>query len=776
MSAPPRTVALLFFTSGATALLYQVAFGKKLSTIFGATAYAVSAVLAAFMAGLALGSLLGGWYGRHAARPLVIYGVAELAVGGVCAVTPWLFTALEAAYVSAASSLPASLAAVSAVRALLTALVVIVPTLAMGVTLPMLARVVAGPGSHGEGARRRLALLYAINTAGGATGALASAYWILPWLGVAATMRAAAVVNVVIGVVAVVVGREVVVADDVEPAGASPRVPESDRLLWALAAASGLLVFASEVVDTHLLALLIGNSAYAFGLMLAAFLTCLSLGATLAGPVDRRFGSAALGYALLVASFCLLFTLPVWGQLPHVFLGTGYRVSSWLGREVVRAGVAFLALAVPTTAMGLTFPLLLRRVAARQGVEREVGRLTAINTLGSIAGALASGYFVLPLLGSENMLRAIALAFALSAAFAAARVRWVQLGAFGACALAVVLPSWDMKLMTNGANVYFDTQPVPDALVYVREDVHGGLTSVARRGDVLTLYTNGKFQGDDGDEITAQRSFAHFPAMFVEQHRRALVIGLGTGTTLGTIASYPFERIDVAEISPAIVEAARTYFSGPNRGSLEDSRVRLVLNDGRNVLLLTSEPYDLITIELTSVWFAGAANLYSAEFYALCRKRLSESGVLQQWVQLHHIRRREVATVIRTLRTAFDHVALFVSGGQGILVASNRPLVASVAHLHELERRPGVTATLGEGVTLRALLDRLLLSGAELDRFVAETGGPDGGAVISTDDNLYLEHATPKGNVMGYQSSLDAMIAELSAYATTVPAARHLRE
>src|SRR5689334_23707105 len=106
--------------------------------------------------------------------------------------------------------------------------------------------------------------------------------------------------------------------------------------------------------------------------------------------------------------------------------------------------------------------------------------------------------------------------------------------------------------------------------------------------------------------MRAQRRFAHFPSLFLTQEKRALVIGLGTGTTLGTVTAYPFETIDVAEISPAIVEASRKFFSETSRSALDDKRVKLFLNDGRNVLLVAREPYDLITIELTSVWFAGA--------------------------------------------------------------------------------------------------------------------------------------------------------------------------
>ena len=787
-----RFVAALFFFSGATALLYQVAFGKKLSTIFGATAYAVSAVLAAFMLGLALGSHLGGRFGGRVRRPMLLYGVAEVVVGLVCAVTPLLFDGITHAYVASVTAAPGSLALVSAVRALLTALVVVVPTVAMGITLPLLSRAVARHGDTEQNvaeSRRRLAILYAVNTAGGALGALASAYWILPALGVYRTMRAAALVNIAIGVLAIAVGRRRFVVPRSDPVADSSRDADGQRaevsgefspdrrLLSGLAFASGLLVFAAEVVDTHLLALLIGNSAYAFGLMLAVFLTCLSIGALLAGQFERRFGAHALSAGLATAAFATILVLPIWGQLPRVFIVAGAHVHSWVGRELVRALVAVVVLAVPTVAMGLTFPLLLRRVAGRDGVERGVGRLAAINTIGSIVGAIVTGYFVLPAVGSERTVRLIALAFVLCALLA---LRSPQSGRFArrysfvalACAALVVLvPSWDMKLMTNGANVYFDAQSQPDALLYVREDVHGGLTSVARRGNVRTLYTNGKFQGNDGHEIDAQRSFAHYPSLFVERHRNALVIGLGTGTTLGTIAAYPYERIDVAEISPSIVEAARLHFSTPNRRSLDDERVNLILNDGRNYLLVASPRYDLITIELTSVWFAGAANLYSVEFYELCKKRLTDGGVLQQWLQLHHIRRQEVAVVLRTLREVFPHAALFVGGGQGIVVASTQPLVADRDRLAQLARRPAIAESL-HGRSLEGLLDRMVFSGADLDRFVSESAAE---VRVSNDENLYLEYATPKGNVMSYSSSYESMVAALSRYRTSRPRARHLR-
>jgi spermidine synthase len=785
-------VATLFLVSGATGLLYEVAFSKLLAYIFGATAYAVSTVLAAFMGGLALGAHFGGKNAARAARPLMVYGALEILVGLVCAGTPGVFTLVTNAYVALAHAAPGSLAAVTAARAALTALVVVIPTVAMGATLPLLSRVIAQKDGEAPDASagRRLAGLYAINTAGGAFGALASAYAILPLLGVRGTMRAAALANIAIGLVAFFLGRNAAAETSADASAPTRRSPEAivtkplenERLLLTLAAASGFLVFAAEVVQTHLLALLIGNSAYAFGLMLAVFLVCLSVGAARAPAFAKRHGPAALSRGLAFAAIALAATLPLWDQLPRLFLFAGKYVSSWGGREICRALAALVILVLPTLWMGSTFPLLLERIAGRADVASRVGRLTVANTLGTIAGSILTGYLLLPALGSQRALAAVAVAFAV-ASLAAARVAGTAtqerkrslITAGVAFALALFLPKWDMARLTSGANVYFTVGPPPDSIDFVREDVHGGVTTVVHRGPVTTMYTNGKFQGDNGLEMNAQRRFAHFPSLFVDRFDRALVIGLGTGTTVGTIAAYPWQRIDVAEISPAIVEASRRYFADQSFHALDDARVHLDLNDGRNVLLVARAPYDLVTIELTSVWFAGAASLYSHEFYELVRARLAPGGILQQWVQLHHIRRRELATIVRTLRGVFPHVALFVGGAQGILVAGSAPLVASKARLHALEERPALRATL-DGKHFEDLFAELVASGPELDRFVAESAEGDEPQPISTDDNLYLEYATPKGNVLNYDASLEATLTLLNRYRMSDAKARHLGE
>jgi spermidine synthase len=778
----------LFLVSGATGLLYEVAFSKVLATIFGATAYAISTVLSAFMAGLALGAFLGGRIAHRLRRPLAGYGVAEIGVGLLALATPLAFDALESAYVALASS---SLFVTTVVRGVLTFGVILVPTTCMGATLPILSRTAR---SQGEGVLPRL---YAINTLGGALGSLLSAYLVLPWLGVRGTMHATAAINVTIGLVAIFAGRRELLHDHhdatrtVSAEAPAEREAPSERTpippaFFIFAFASGFLVFATEVVETHLLALLIGNSAYAFGLMLAVFLLCLGFGAARASwLVQQRedapsLTTAGLPRGLGLSALLLALTIPLWDQLPHFFSFAGKLTDDWTARELCRGLAAFAILVLPTVFMGTSFPLLLSAVARRRTVARDVAKLTIANTSGTILGSIVTGYVVLPLLGSQRSLQVIALVFGVLGLAAlspkvlppsgthetasAGRRRTLGLTAV-AMLITLVLPRWDLARLTNGANVYFTHGPPPDDILFVREDVHGGVTTVVRRGEIVTMYTNGKFQGDNGPEMAAQRHFAHFPALFLPREERALVIGLGTGVTLGTVAAYPFERIDVAEISPAIVDAARTFYAGPARNGLEDPRVTMHLNDGRNVLLLERGRFDLITIELTSVWFAG--------FYELCKSRLSEGGVLQQWVQLHHIRPRELAAIVRTLRHSFAHVALFEGGSQGILVASQAPLVASRARLDRLGATAAVVETL-DGASLESLLGELLLSDTELDALVADVAASEGGPILSTDDNLFLEYATPKGNVLEYKRSLADSLALLERYRTRDVRARHL--
>ena len=670
------TLSVLYFASGAVGLVDEVIFFKYLSLSFGATAQASSAVLVAFMAGLALGSTAAARLDARVSRPLLLYGVLEIAVGVACAVSPALFGAVAHVYASMASA-TTSLATLEVVRGALAGAVVLLPTAAMGATLPLIARV-AGSADGGE---RRVAALYGANTAGGAVGSLLGAYLVVPSLGLATSLRAGACVSVLVGMAAIALARQEAPrpgTDGSPAATATSRDADPRRLsgLMVATAASGLLVFASEVIFVHLLALVDGTSVYVFGLVLAVFLVALALGAFASQGMVRWAGDGALAASLALSGLVVAVTVPVWERLPGVFVAAGPHAAAWWQREVVRGLVAALAIGLPATCMGTTFPIVLASLAKREDRGAQTGRVTAANTLASIAGSLLGGFVALPVLGSQRACGAIAIAYALAALAVPSPRRWVVATAGVATAALVALaPRWDLTRLSSGTNVYFEAQPAAGTRRVDRRgrprrrrDRHGE----RRRHDAV-----------DQRQVPGRHGVADDAPARLRRYPRRVRAALRSRAR-----RWPGDRRDARGVREVSVRADRRggaltghregralFFGDVNDHVLDDPRVSVLFEDGRNLLLVGPASYDLVTIEITSIWFAGAANLYNRELYEAAARRLTDGGVLSQWIQLHHTTLLEVASQVATARSVFAHAALFVRG-QGVLVMSATPLHA----------------------------------------------------------------------------------------------------
>ena len=257
--------------------------------------------------------------------------------------------------------------------------------------------------------------------------------------------------------------------------------------------------------------------------------------------------------------------------------------------------------------------------------------------------------------------------------------------------------------------------------------------------------------------MRAQYGFALVPLLHTEARHHALVIGFGVGGSARAISDAGFDEVDVADLSADVVALARRHFSSVNAGVFERPGVHTYISDGRTVLLLSRRTYDLIGIEVSSIWFAGAAALYNREFYALAARRLAPEGVLQQWLQLHRLSTGDLLSVLGTVRSAFPFVWLYVVVNQGIIVACRHECLPSEAALARLDTRPALQQPLGVfGGSASALLHSRLLMPDGVDRFLsaAPMFGVDPHALVSTDDNLLLEYSTPRGNVRGYEESL----------------------
>lgn len=764
-----RGLWTVFLVSGAAGVVFEVAAQRLLSRVFGVSAWATSTVLATYMAGLALGAWLIGRRVDSDRAPLRLYAILELGIG-LCAVAlPTAVTVLGNIFAGLAHGQAPDAPWLVFGRVLISIAVLLPPAALMGGTLPALSRAVQKARPHAV----PLAQLYSINLIGATLGALTTTYLWLPMGGLRHALDIGAGANLLAAVGALLLSKRLdKAAVPPQQQAATPLVPATSpslRVLGFIAFGSGLATFAAEVTWTHLLAVVVGNSAYAFGLMLAVFLMSLWLGAQwVAAQPANALTLERLGKLWVGAAASLGLSLLLWDKAPVLFVLAGQWAHSFAAREGVRALVAVELVAIPAAFLGVVFPFVLRWLASSPSLGANVGRMTALNTLGAVVGALGAGFVLLPLLGSRGLLLALIFASAGVAAWLLGG-KW-RVAALSTALFAAVMPGWNVARLAAGHNVYFEETGYGAAeLLWKSESVASGLTSVVRLpSGAKVLLTNGKFQGNDSGELTAQRAFAQTTMLVSHGWERALLIGVGTGCSLEALAAQPFRHVDAVELSADVLTAARTFFGAVNGGVLDSPRVSLNIADGRNWLLLTPHRYDVISIELSSVWFAGAADLYNREFYALARQRMAEGGVLQQWVQLHHLSRRDLAVILRSMKAALPHVALFYNGGQGIALASARPLTTDLNALRRLaESLQGSAATRGlpDG-KLEPLLETLVLDEAQVERFIFDEARRAWLAINeleSTDNNLWLEYATPKGNARG-DLDAEALVSHLRRY------------
>ena len=769
----PVWIVSIFTASGIAGLVYEVVYAKALAVTFGSTAVASYTVLATYMGGMALGAWLGGYLADRSRNALRGYAICEVLIGLYAALTPQLFVLIQDIYVRFSTDVAPDASWLTLFRVTLGVACLGFPTVLMGITMPLMFKHLR---SLGVTSSNSIARLYGANVAGAAIGSVIAGYLIIPAVGRNGGTYIAAVMSLLIGLYVVDrCKREMPSTLDTNPVvdrTDSQLVNDVSTRQGAAALAvlffGGAVTLGLEVNSMHLLAAVAGNSVYAFALMLATFLAGLGLGSHVGERLIAHFPRLTIAaWAQFGVAFAIGVTAHLWDDIPSYFSSFGiFPVRLSFGaRETIRAMVCAVAMLPPAIFIGISYPAAMGLASdwlSPRGGARGLGLASGLNTLGNILGVLLIGFWLLPDFGSRNSALVLALVSTglgvvalIANRDAPSVIRWTMIGtplrwvpALATAVILVLFPQdWSYDDLSKGGNVYFSSQNWGKVIDHA-ESVEGGVTTVAKNSDgVVTLLTNGKFQGNDskGGEMIAQESFALFPLLHTPEREAALVIGYGTGMTTRVFHDHGFKRVEVAELSKDIVTMANRYFVGINQGVMQKPGVQMHYTDGRNFLLTQSQRFDVISIEITSIWFAGAANLYNKDFYALAKKRLTQNGVLQQWVQLHHMSKIDLAYVIGSVRSEFKYVWLYVRGGQGIIVASNNPESLTLPgasmlqignHGHQEGHQPTQLAT------------HLMLSPAGIDRFISSLD-PTMSQLISTDANLYLEHSTPKGNALG---------------------------
>ena len=703
------SLRVMFVLSGCAALIYEVVWFHLMRLVIGASALSVGIVLASFMGGMFLGSLLFPRYVSADRHPLRVYALLELGIGVLGLAMPLLLPAVRYVYVGLVGYGSLGIA----LRSVIATVMLIPPTALMGATLPAIARRYAA----GRRGMSSLAWLYTANTAGAVLGCLLSAFYLLAVWDVWVATATAAALNFAIGVYGLRLARTA--PREAAPALARPktgaaragakrdRAPRARIDLRAVYVAAGLSGFTSlgaQVVWTRLLTLLFGATVFAFAIILAVFLAGLGLGSALAAYLLRRGLNAVRGLAwtqLLLIPALYVAGLVLGRYLPFASPPSMTPVAALHGLHVVRAAVVILPSAV---LWGMSFPLAIAAASSSGGdTGRSSAYVYAANTIGAIAAALAVSFWIIPTYGSSWAQRVLALAAGISAAvvFGAMQRAWgrselrASEAAFRpALALGVgllaaaLLPSFPPVFLAHGRYVWWVNPN--DRYPYVSEGAASTVAVHVGLDGYRNFHVSGRVEATNNpSDLRTERLIGHLSGLPHPHPESVLVVGMGGGVSAGALSLYPeVKRIVICEIEPRVVGATR-LFAAENYQVLDNPKVEIVFDDARHFLATTREKFDVITSDPIHPWVRGNSILFSKEYYNIVRERLKPGGLATQWVPLYETSELAIKMQMRTFMSAFPNGTVWNTNVSGkgydvVLVGGEQPLKLD---LDAIERR-----------------------------------------------------------------------------------------
>lgn len=790
LRAVGAVVLSAFFVSGACGLIHEVAWTRLLRLVMGNTTFSITTVLCAFMGGLALGSYLGGRFIDRRHDPLRIFAFLEGAIGIYCFMLPWLINGAEPIYRFLYQNTHTSFYVFSLVRFVFSGVILLIPATFMGATLPVLTRFLTRSPAH---MGRSVGTLYAINTFGAVLGVFISGFVLIPGLGVTRTIYLASGFNLLVSATGFWLYRRTLHWVDetapVEPTPAPARrtkrkprnkgektaadLPAPLRygkgaltgLLWGYGFA-GFAALVYEIAWFRTLSLLIGSTVYAFSLMLTTFVLGIAVGSMVYSRfVDRvRDPMRALAIIQIGIGGSALLVVPIIGQLPFFVTGLIARyIDSFWALQLAEFALCLGVMLIPTTLMGAAFPLASRLFNQEsEQVGRSVGSVYGANTVGNITGAFIGGFILIPFIGIQHtIIFAVATNILVSCIFLMLTqgfkplIRWVVAAAvvvaIGTGITAV--PEWDAARMSFGpyhnalrlsretalSRSALEKMEAASKVLFHKEGLTTTVTVKEVAKGVRALYINGKPDASSHADLPHQVLVAHVPLMFHTRPRTALVIGLASGISVGSAGRYPLEKIDCVEISPAMLEACR-YFDAYNYQILDDPRVQVIVNDGRNHLLLTDRTYDVIISQPSNPYIAGVADLFTREYFELCHMRLNEGGVMCTWMQAYKMDLDTFRSIVKTFHSIFPDMSFWRSGKSDcLLIGTKGPQSMDYGLLKKRLGSEAIAADLRRiGIySAPEFLAQLVMGKRGVEHF-SEKG------TIHTDDNALVEFSAPR--------------------------------
>jgi spermidine synthase len=745
----------------------------------GNTHYSVATVLTVFMAGLALGSFLGGRLIDIKGNPLIVYAILEAGIGIYCFLIPHMIDAVLPLLKWIYSNYQNDYATASFFRFLVCGAILLIPTSLMGATLPVLGKLISTDKNL---IGKDVGTLYAMNTFGAVFGALASVYVLMRNLGVNGTILVVALINISVAALILILYKRR--QSYSTPPTKTPKIETEDSgksfdremlFIYFCFGLSGATALIYQVAWNRIFSLLLGSSIYAFSLILTTFIFGLAVGTAVFSKICNIFKDLHKVFGLLqigIAIFALI-AIPFFGMVPMtnrwIYQNWGQTFESI---QFANFFIIFTLVFGPTFFMGAQFPIVVK-LAARglPTLGRIVGTVYASNTVGTIIGSFLGGFLLIPWLGIQNTIifavmlnMIIGIMMLFSSSTINTNVKYYALPAI----LILIflgsqqLPKWDKAVISSGSFMPYRIDDLADAIegknkiLRYEEGIHTTVTTeLAVTGNIF-LKVNGKTDASLAQDMRTQLLSGYLPMFMHANPKSALVIGQGSGITLGAVEQFPAEKIDLVEISSAVIEGSR-YFSPFNHNALEDPRLSLILEDGRNHVTLIDKKYDVIVSEPSNPWISGVGALFTKNFFELLDQRLNPNGIACIWVHTN-MSPESFKSIIKSFISVFPSVTMWESipGDDYLLIGSQGDYKLPYERLDTLLtdkeegkglRRLGLTSV--SDIMALMIMDR-----NGLEKFSAE-------APIHTDDNSLLEFAAPE---YVYKDERDVIVRQLNPY------------
>jgi spermidine synthase len=669
-------ILLLFFASGCAALIYEVVWYQLLALAIGSSAISLGILLATFMGGLCLGSYFLPRLVRPEQHPLRVYGVIEFGIGVFGLLVLWGLPIVDRFYVAGVQGgMPGMM-----MRGLLAALMLLPPTFLMGASLPAISRFIAST-------RRGVTWwgwLYAGNTIGAVLGCMLAGFWLLRLHDQAVATYAAVAINFLTAAASFALAQASpavsLALDDTNDAPIPSRSeaeeePGGAAAVYLAIAISGAAALGAQVVWTRYLAMLFGQTVYAFSAILAVFLAGLAIGGGIGALLLRwikprpalAWSQLLLACAIAYAAYIINQILPWMEEIRTL---NGWEMA-WT--DVRRAGMAILPGAL---LWGASFPFAL--AAAGSGSSdpaRPVARVYAANTFGAILGALSASLLLIGSIGSHLTQQIILVLVALGGLVLLVPMLKRQGAVAAACVSAAVagvgVMAWTLPKQPGEMIAFGHQIPSLSPYAQVIETAEGRTSSVA-----ITRVQDGNLQISVGGHVEAttipfdmslQRMIGHIPALMHPNPQKVLGIGFGAGVSAGSFTFHPaVKSITVVELEPKVPPISHKYFGNPfNNNVRTDPRTRLIFDDGRHFMMTTKETFDIIASDPIDVWVKGTAGIYSTDYFRKVKERLNPGGYFTLYVPLYESSEETLRTEFATFFEVFPNGTVWANLANG---------------------------------------------------------------------------------------------------------------